>query len=574
MLGKRKGEDGTDIGQRRDTTVEAPQGNAIYRRHVSMPGSTRPDRKAENVTYPWEVLSDNDSGNGTSSSSRDASYRASDGYLPDTVAWQSAAQYLSYGSQQDVPAPNDQGHGHRQKKKKSLPVRIAGHVIRLMLLAIILVSVGYVSNSYLDWQDASTIRMPATQSQGTNDAVANANADGTQADGWQPISYALILDGSRLAFYQSVTSVMSAGRISDPNDMTTWVPLPRDSNIEMTDMAVLWQLAVNDSPTLSVYATGGNSSYVRATPTAYCLDTPATRDEGAETISQLTQQATERAEAVAAQARQDAGDDAARYVRSAFFQISKGAVYTYDTAPAHYNDMVGSLVDGKSQCYGFSLAMKYTLDKAGIPNFIGTGTAKGVAHAWNVVRLDGKWLVCDLTSGSATYHQPTLENLSMEDIEAVTPYANAMWSHCLMPQADYLSGSDDVSMDDNGYALEKAVETREATQNGIPEKNGSNTDTTGSQAGTNTANADAGDGSQENANDDAVTSSSDDQDFPTTLMGDIRTDMTDSNSVPETVGTVINKSARGWQSLIGYAERLLKATIANRTQVENESNPS
>lgn len=558
MLRRREGESKTWTEQRPNAS-QAP----AYERHVSMPGSTRPDRKAENVTYPWETLQGEASNvQPISSAPGSSSYRASDGYLPDTIAWQGASQY-PYGSQAiGNPSTGSKGNGRRGRKRKPLPLRVAGHVIRLALAIVLLVSIGYVSDSYLDWQDASTIRMPVTQGQGTNESAEDASGNGTssQEGDSQPISYALILDGSRLAFYQSVTSVMSEGRISDPDDMSTWVPLPRDANIEMSDMATLWQLAVDDAPTLSVYATGGDSSYVRATPTAYCLDTPATRDEGAATISQLTRQSVEKADAVVRQARQDAGDDAERYVRSAFFQISRGATYTYDTAPAHYNDMVGSLVDGKSQCYGFSLAMKYALDKAGIPNFVGTGTAKGVAHAWNVVRLDGRWLVCDLTSGSATYHQPTLESLSMEDIEAVPPYADAMWSHCLMPQSSYLSGSDDVSMDDNGYALEKAVETREATRNGIPEANDEN-HPANSETATNAEDGNAGTSSSDGNGESDAGESTGGKGFPAALMEDIRGDL-ENRSVLEAIGTVIDKSGKGWQSLAGYAERLLRATLA------------
>ena len=48
-------------------------------------------------------------------------------------------------------------------------------------------------------------------------------------------------------------------------------------------------------------------------------------------------------------------------------------------------------------CEGYSKAFEYLMDLADIPNIYITGTADGGAHAWNAVKYNDKWYVCDIT---------------------------------------------------------------------------------------------------------------------------------------------------------------------------------
>ena len=82
-----------------------------------------------------------------------------------------------------------------------------------------------------------------------------------------------------------------------------------------------------------------------------------------------------------------------------------------DTANAH--NAYGALVEGEAVCEGYAEALQHLLRKAGIQSFIALGasvnpsTGKGEAHAWNTVRIDGKYYQLDLTwddQGERIFH--------------------------------------------------------------------------------------------------------------------------------------------------------------------------
>ncbi len=57
----------------------------------------------------------------------------------------------------------------------------------------------------------------------------------------------------------------------------------------------------------------------------------------------------------------------------------------------------GALVQGKAVCNGYAEAMALLLNCVGVENDIMTGWANGELHAWNRVKLDGKWYQVDST---------------------------------------------------------------------------------------------------------------------------------------------------------------------------------
>lgn len=61
------------------------------------------------------------------------------------------------------------------------------------------------------------------------------------------------------------------------------------------------------------------------------------------------------------------------------------------------HDAYGALVNGKAVCDGYTKAFQYLLQKVGIQSFMVTGIGNGVKHAWNIVRIDGKYYNVDLT---------------------------------------------------------------------------------------------------------------------------------------------------------------------------------
>ncbi|MBQ9279162.1 MAG: hypothetical protein IJ224_11085 [Lachnospiraceae bacterium] len=69
------------------------------------------------------------------------------------------------------------------------------------------------------------------------------------------------------------------------------------------------------------------------------------------------------------------------------------ADYSNDYAYRAY----GVLVQGKAVCNGYAEAMALLLNCVGVENEIMTGWASGELHAWNRVKLDGKWYQVDST---------------------------------------------------------------------------------------------------------------------------------------------------------------------------------
>lgn len=83
-----------------------------------------------------------------------------------------------------------------------------------------------------------------------------------------------------------------------------------------------------------------------------------------------------------------------KYDFSGFQRYQSGQnVYEQQTAYA-------GLVSGSAICQGFARAYKLLCDKAGIPCIVVFGTTKqfGTSHAWNRIKLDGKWETVDTSN--------------------------------------------------------------------------------------------------------------------------------------------------------------------------------
>lgn len=76
-------------------------------------------------------------------------------------------------------------------------------------------------------------------------------------------------------------------------------------------------------------------------------------------------------------------------------------IIDYDTTNENAHNIVGSLIEHKAVCDGYSLAFKYLLNEAGFNCNIIEGQAientNLADHAWNIVELNNKWYLCDIT---------------------------------------------------------------------------------------------------------------------------------------------------------------------------------
>ncbi|MBR1865451.1 MAG: hypothetical protein IJ801_02980 [Lachnospiraceae bacterium] len=96
----------------------------------------------------------------------------------------------------------------------------------------------------------------------------------------------------------------------------------------------------------------------------------------------------------------------------------------------------GALVNGDAVCNGYAEALKLLLDCAGVPSEFVTGTAGGVEHAWNLVKLGDEWYHMD-----ATWDDPLPDGGE----QVVHPYFNVsdevigqshVWKREEYPEAD------------------------------------------------------------------------------------------------------------------------------------------
>ena len=75
----------------------------------------------------------------------------------------------------------------------------------------------------------------------------------------------------------------------------------------------------------------------------------------------------------------------------------------YDLESENNQNILSVFLGGSTVCQGYACAVQYLLQRVGIQCAIVTGTARGEAHAWNLVRLDGDYYYLDATWGNASY---------------------------------------------------------------------------------------------------------------------------------------------------------------------------
>lgn len=69
----------------------------------------------------------------------------------------------------------------------------------------------------------------------------------------------------------------------------------------------------------------------------------------------------------------------------------------YDLEATNSSSAYGALIDGRATCEGYSKAMAYLCNKAGIECMLVTGYGGGEEHMWNMVKYNGNWYHMDVT---------------------------------------------------------------------------------------------------------------------------------------------------------------------------------
>ncbi len=71
--------------------------------------------------------------------------------------------------------------------------------------------------------------------------------------------------------------------------------------------------------------------------------------------------------------------------------------YRPSDTPAYNDELYNALVRGRGACSGYARAYALLCTRAGLANYLVIGKHLGSDHAWNLVRLDGKWVHIDCT---------------------------------------------------------------------------------------------------------------------------------------------------------------------------------
>lgn len=314
----------------------------------------------------------------------------------------------------------------------------AGIAISVFISLAIIIAVGIVAdieNSY----DRTVLRVSSAESIG---------------DSLSPVSWYETLDDAEKQAYAVMVESMSSGKIYDLEDHTVWDELPGEltsdgSAFDEDDMQVLlsiWHKAISDSPVLSVYSTAGNECFILAYGLHFAMDTPSTREETSEQIVAEMDEMRDTVTRFSDEILSVSDGNVASYIYEAFVMMCESTTYSKASTSIHYNDIYGALEEGTAQCFGVSCAFKAILDEVGIPNFIATGKSSEGLHAWNVVRMDGKWLVCDITVGMSVYESVS-DRLGNIDADTAFRSLSNDTIACLIDQDSYATRGVEIDAD-------------------------------------------------------------------------------------------------------------------------------
>ena len=337
-------------------------------------------------------------------------------------------------------------------RQRRNPLKVISDIINLVLYTgLILVIAVFVGGYALDSFYGSSSSLPSGEKIEQNGSTSQISP-----------TYASICDEAwETDLYNSTKSTMETDTVSNPDDYSTWVQMPRSvidagKSMDMDELVRVWQYAIYDNPDLSIYATGGESSFLHSSGTSYAIDTPATKEEGTQEIQSKLDAAKSKAGEIADEAWDAAGGDTTEYIRRIYFWLVSNDTYDENPTSIHCNDLYGSIIEGRTQCYGFSNAIKYMCDMRNIPNFIASGRIPaGTAHAWNVIWSGEKWLVCDCTNGTAAYHE-SMEGMTLEQIQQNQRRSSELFAACLIDQGEFLK---EVTMDEDSRGVEQKYES-------------------------------------------------------------------------------------------------------------------
>ncbi len=75
----------------------------------------------------------------------------------------------------------------------------------------------------------------------------------------------------------------------------------------------------------------------------------------------------------------------------------------YDSSAPNSQNIISTFLGRRTVCQGYAYGMQYLLKKLGVSCTTVEGRARGINHAWNLVRMDGAYYYVDVTWGNSQY---------------------------------------------------------------------------------------------------------------------------------------------------------------------------
>ena len=160
-------------------------------------------------------------------------------------------------------------------------------------------------------------------------------------------------------------------------------------SVSVEQLKSVFEAVYNDHPELFWLETGYSCKYLR---NGGCVEITLKYNSTVNDFAGAGQQFEGEAEKILAGAEGLNSDiEKEKYVHDALMQRAE-----YDMSASMNQSAYSALVGGKSVCAGYARAFQYLMQQLGIPCYYCTGYA-GEDHAWNIVRIDGRYYNVDVT---------------------------------------------------------------------------------------------------------------------------------------------------------------------------------
>lgn len=156
-----------------------------------------------------------------------------------------------------------------------------------------------------------------------------------------------------------------------------------------SELKKVFEAVYNDHPELFWLETEYSCKYLQ---NGQCLEITLKYNKTAENYQEAKQKFEARAQEIIAQTQQFSQmDDKEKVVHD---ELVESVSYQADAEMGQ--SAYSALVNGESVCAGYARAFQYIMQQLGVPSYYCTGKS-GEEHAWNIIKLGGKYYNVDVT---------------------------------------------------------------------------------------------------------------------------------------------------------------------------------